>query len=37
MVGAIFLGGKRINIAFLLYQLGLYPLLAILGIIGAGE
>ena len=37
LTGAIFLPGKRTNITFLLYQLALYPLLAILGIMGAGE
>ena len=37
MAGAIFLPGKRTNLAFLLYQIALYPLLAILGIMGAGE
>ena len=37
MAGAIFLPGKRTNMVFLLYQLALYPLLAILGIMGAGE
>lgn len=35
--GAIFLPGKRSNMVFLLYQLTLYPLLAILGIMGARE
>src|SRR5687767_2066655 len=37
MAGAIFLPGKRTNLAFLLYQIALYPLLAILGIMGSGE
>ena len=37
MAGAILLPGKRTNIALLLYQLALYPLFAILGIMGAGE
>jgi len=37
MAGAIFLPGKWTNTAFLLYQIALYPLLAIIGIMGAGE
>lgn len=37
MAGAIFLPGKRTNIAFLLYQIALYPLLGLLGIMGSGE
>ena len=37
MAGAIFLPGKRTNLAFLLYQIALYPLLDILGIMGSGE
>ncbi len=37
MIGAIFLPGKRTNLAFLLYQIALYPLLDILGIMGSGE
>ncbi len=37
MAGAIFLPGKRTNMVGLLYQLALYPLLDILGIMGAGE
>ena len=37
MAGAILLPGKRTNIAFLLYQLALYPLLDILGVMGSGE
>ena len=36
MAGAIFLPGKRTNIAFLLYQIALYPLFAMIGIMGAG-
>ena len=36
MIGAIFLPGTRTNIAFLLYQILLYPLLAMIGIMGAG-
>ncbi|GAA4715507.1 hypothetical protein H9L13_05525 [Sphingomonas lutea] len=35
MAGAILLPGKRINIAFLLYQIALYPAFAIVGIMGA--
>ncbi|MEO7365348.1 MAG: hypothetical protein ABIW03_03425 [Sphingomicrobium sp.] len=37
MAGAIFLPGKRTNIAFLLYQIALYPLFDILGIMGSGK
>lgn len=37
MAGAIFLPGKRTNIAFLLYQIALYPFFAIVGIMGSGE
>jgi hypothetical protein len=37
MAGAIFLPGKRTNIAFLLYQIMLYPLFDILGIMGSGR
>lgn len=37
MAGAIFLPGKRTNMVFLLYQIALYPLLDILGIMGSGE
>ena len=37
MAGAIFLPGKRTNIAFLLYQIALYPALDVLGIMGSGE
>ena len=37
MAGAILLPGKRVNIAFLLYQIALYPLFAIVGMMGAGE
>ena len=37
MAGAIFLPGKRTNLAFLLTQIALYPLLDILGIMGSGE
>jgi hypothetical protein len=36
MAGAILLPGKRLNIAFLIYQLVLYPLFAVIGIMGAG-
>ena len=36
MAGAILLPGKRTNIAFLLYQIMLYPLFAVIGIMGAG-
>ena len=36
MAGAILLPGKRVNIAFLIYQLVLYPLFAVIGIMGAG-
>ena len=36
MAGAIFLPGKRTNIAFLLYQIALYPFFAIVGIMGSG-
>ena len=36
MAGAIFLPGKRTNIAFLLYQIALYPALDLLGIMGDG-
>lgn len=37
MGGAIFLPGKRTNIAFLLYQIALYPALDVLGIMGSGR
>ena len=36
MAGAIFLRGKWVNTAFLLFQILLYPLFAIVGIMGAG-
>ena len=36
MAGAIFARGKRVNIAFLAYQIALYPFFAIVGIMGAG-
>jgi hypothetical protein len=36
MAGAILLPGTRTNIAFLLYQIMLYPLFAAIGIMGAG-
>uniref|UniRef100_UPI00286E05BA hypothetical protein n=1 Tax=Sphingomonas sp. TaxID=28214 RepID=UPI00286E05BA len=37
MAGAILLPGKRINLVFLAYQIALYPSLALLGVMGAGE
>lgn len=36
MAGAIFLPGKWVNTGFLLYQIALYPLFAVIGIMGAG-
>ena len=37
MAAAIFLPGKRTNLALLLYQIALYPVFDILGIMGSGE
>ena len=37
MAGAIFLPGKRTNIAFLLYQIALYPAFDLLGVMGTGK
>ena len=36
MAGAILLPGKWVNTGFLLYQIALYPVFAIVGIMGAG-
>ena len=37
MAGAIFLPGKKTNVAFLLYQIALYPILDVVGIMGTGK
>ena len=37
MAGAIFLPGKRTNVLLLLYQIALYPLFDVLGIMGSGR